>query len=338
MSRPTRGTPEGDAYLDLQNQARRAQRPTQELLQLYVLEGFLARLAASDARERLVLKGGVLLAAFDTRRPTGDVDLAARQLANDTATILGLVRSVLTVPLSEDDGVEYFPDTATAVTIREEDEYSGVRVRVGARLATADLPFHVDVNVGDPIWPAPTTIALPRLRGGAPVELEGYPMPMVHAEKIVTAIQRGTANTRWRDFGDVWTLSRRHPIVADELHEAINVVARHRNAELAPLADVLAGYSDVAQAAWGQWRRRSNSDRLPERLADVLAAVIAFADPVLAGRVSGLIWDPDTAAWAWLGRALRLRQSPRPEDYLWAKNLSRTGRKCLETVPGWSIG
>jgi Nucleotidyl transferase AbiEii toxin, Type IV TA system len=70
-----RGTPSGDAYLDLQNQARRTRRQTQELLQLYVLEGFLARLAASAMRERLVLKGGILLAAFGSRRPTRDVDL-----------------------------------------------------------------------------------------------------------------------------------------------------------------------------------------------------------------------------------------------------------------------
>ena len=297
MSPPTRGTTAGAAYLDLQNQARRTHRPTQELLQLYVLEGFRARLAASDVRERFILKGGVLLAAFDTRRATGDVDLAALQVANDTATVLELVRSVLAVPLSEDDGIEFFPDTATAVTIREEDEYSGVRVRVEARLASAELPFHVDVNVGDPIWPAPTTIALPRLRGGAPIELSGYPMPMVHAEKIVTAIQRGTANTRWRDSGDIWTLSRRHPIVAEELREAIDVVARHRDVELAPLADVLDGYAELAQGAWAQWRRRSNSDHLPERFAEVLTVVIAFADPVLSSDAAGLIWNPNIAAW-----------------------------------------
>ena len=297
MSRPTRGTPAGAAYLDLQNQARRTHRPTQELLQLYVLEGFLARLAASDVREHFVLKGGVLLAAFDTRRATGDVDLAALQLANDTATVLVLVRSVLTVPLSEDDGIEFFPDTATAVTIREEDEYSGVRVRLEARLASAELPFHVDVNVGDPIWPASMTIALPRLRGGAPIELSGYPMPMVHAEKIVTAIQRGIANTRWRDFGDIWTLSRRYPIVADELRKAIEVVAGHRKAELASLAEALDGYGELAQGAWAQWRRRSNSDHLPERFAEVLTAVIAFAGPVIAGNAAGHIWNPDAAAW-----------------------------------------
>ncbi|MHB1433262.1 MAG: nucleotidyl transferase AbiEii/AbiGii toxin family protein [Streptosporangiaceae bacterium] len=92
MSPVIRGTPSGDAYLDLQNQARRSRRPTQELLQLYVLEGFLARLAASEVCGSFVLKGGVLLAAFGARRPTKDVDLAALDVANDTGTVLELVR------------------------------------------------------------------------------------------------------------------------------------------------------------------------------------------------------------------------------------------------------
>ena len=196
MSQVTRGTPSGDAYLDLQKEARRTGRPTQELLQLYVLEGFLARLAVSDVRASFVFKGGVLLAAFDSRRSTKDVDLAALGVVSDTATVLGLVRRVVALVPADDDGIEFVPDSATAEVIRDEDDYSGVRVHIDARLASAKLPFHVDVNVGDPIWPSPTTVAVPRLRGGEPIELPGYPMHMVHAEKIVTAIQRGTANTR----------------------------------------------------------------------------------------------------------------------------------------------
>jgi hypothetical protein len=61
VSSVSRGTSSGEAYLDLQNAAGRSGRPTQELLRLYVLEGFLARLARSEVRERFVLKGGVLL-------------------------------------------------------------------------------------------------------------------------------------------------------------------------------------------------------------------------------------------------------------------------------------
>ena len=297
MSRVTRGTPSGDAYLDLQNQARRSGRPTQELLQLYVLEGFLARLAVSDLRDRFVLKGGVLLAAFDSRRPTKDVDLAGQDVANDTEAVLNLVRRVLVVAPPSDDGVAFVVETSTAETIREENDYSGVRVHVEAHLASAKLPFHVDVNVGDPIWPSPTTVAVPRLRGGEPIELRGYPMHMVHAEKIVTAVQRATANTRWRDFGDIWSLSRQHSVKADELTQAIEEVASYRKATMRSLADVLDGYAELGQARWGQWRRRSNSDHLPAQFASVLDAVIAFADPVLTNTVAGRTWSANSGAW-----------------------------------------
>ena len=109
MSRISRGTPEGDAYLDLQQQARKSGRPTDEMLLLYVLEGFLARLAASAHREKFVLKGGVLLAAFGNRRPTRDVDLAGLALNNDAEVILALVRDILAVRLPDDDGIEFDP-------------------------------------------------------------------------------------------------------------------------------------------------------------------------------------------------------------------------------------
>lgn len=72
-------TPANDAYLNLRAQSRRLQRPFEELLTFYVLEGFLARLAASTYADRFVLKGGVLLAAWGQRRPTRDIDLAAGQ-------------------------------------------------------------------------------------------------------------------------------------------------------------------------------------------------------------------------------------------------------------------
>lgn len=71
MNRPSRDSAEGRAYLDLRAKARREGRPTDELLVLYILERFLYRVSISAHRSRLVLKGGMLLAAFDERRPTG---------------------------------------------------------------------------------------------------------------------------------------------------------------------------------------------------------------------------------------------------------------------------
>ena len=73
MTTPARSTTAGRAYLDLPQKARQDHRPVDELMQLYVLECFLARLGGSRFADQFVLKGGVLLAAFGERRPTRDI-------------------------------------------------------------------------------------------------------------------------------------------------------------------------------------------------------------------------------------------------------------------------
>jgi hypothetical protein len=83
VTRPSREDAAGRAYLDLQNRARRDGRGTQELLTLYVVERWLARLAASRYAEDFVLKGGML----GQRRPTVDADTLACNLANDAAVV-----------------------------------------------------------------------------------------------------------------------------------------------------------------------------------------------------------------------------------------------------------
>jgi hypothetical protein len=292
---PSRATADGAIYLDIQNKARKDKRPTDELLVLYTLEGFLARLANSTYADVLVLKGGVLMAAYAARRPTRDVDLQARDLSNDANHVLGLVRTIATI--AAQDGLVFDAAGATAEVIRDDDEYTGVRVSLKARLATAKITFHVDVNVGDPITPEPQTVQLPRLLGGS-VELRGYPLPMVHAEKIITAVSRGTANTRWRDFGDIYILARAHPVDAVELAQSIATVAAHRQVALAQLADALDGYAELAQARWASWRRRQKREEdLPASFAEVLDTVAAFADPVLSDAVTSGTWDPAALTW-----------------------------------------
>ena len=102
MNRPTRASEAGRAYLDLQNRARGERRGTQELLTLYVVERWLARLSASPHVDKFVIKGGMLLAADVARLPLND-------------------------------GVDYFTETATSRIIRDQAIYSGVRIALAAR-------------------------------------------------------------------------------------------------------------------------------------------------------------------------------------------------------------
>jgi hypothetical protein len=301
ITKPTKATASGRAFLSLQRQAKAAGRTTAEYLRLYALEGFLLRLAHSPHRNRFVLKGGVLLAAYEMRRPTADIDFAALRTPNEIDEVRQLVTDVAatTLPDELDDGLTFDLDSVTAETIRDQDEYSGIRVRLLARLATAREPFHADVSVGDPIWPAPVEISLPRLLEQEPIHLRGYPMEMVLAEKIVTALERGPANTRWRDFGDISLLTGRYTVQAESMRQALQVVADHRRVELAGLDDALDGYAEIAQPRWAAWCSKLQlTEILPAGFREVLESLRAFADPILTGPAAdAATWDPARRAW-----------------------------------------
>jgi Nucleotidyl transferase AbiEii toxin, Type IV TA system len=295
VTRATRETTAGKRYLDLQREARRTDRPTDELIQLYALECFLDRLVHSNFADNFVLKGGVLLAALDARRPTRDIDLSARALDNDAAATLEVVRKISAITL--DDGLVFDSAGATAEAIREDDNYSGVRVTLGGTLSRAIIRLHVDVNVGDPIWPEPTNVRLPRLLDGQLI-VRAFSLEMVLAEKIVTAIARGTANTRWRDFVDIYTLAQRHNIDGKTLRQSLLRVAEYRDVALAALYGVLADYAEIAQQRWLGWLRKQRMEStVPMEFSTVLALVVAFADPVIAGDLNAHTWDSEKQFW-----------------------------------------
>lgn len=295
MSRPSRDSPAGRAYLELQARARREGRPTDELLVLYILERFLYRLSVSAHRDRLVLKGGMLLAAYDERRPTADVDLLAQWMSNDAEAIAGLVREILAVEV--EDGVVFEPLELRVEVIREADLYSGVRIVVPANLARARHPLRVDVNIGDPVTPAPVEVEYPALLA-EPFNVVGYPLETVLAEKIVTMVDRGDATTRERDFADVFVLTKRYAVGAAELAAAVRATGRHRQSDLRPLRSVLVTLGTARQSDWARFVQRSGlAHEVPAEYAEVIAAIADFADPILGGERTAGEWDPGARAW-----------------------------------------
>jgi hypothetical protein len=290
-----RDTTAGRAYLDLKSVARSHGRSADELFRLYALEGFLSRLTISPYASNFVLKGGVLLSAFEARRATQDVDFLARCLSGDTRQMLAVVRKIAGIGL--DDGLVYDTAAARVQEIRETGTYPCVRVSLTAELFTAQLSFHIDISVGDPVWPEPRSVDVPKLLGGY-LQVTGYPLVMVLAEKISACIQLETRNTRWRDFADIWTLTRHHDVNGMDLCVALGKATAHRRVAQAPLIIALGGFGNLAQPRWSGWRSRMNLENtVPGRFADVLDEVIYFADPVIAGDASGLNWNAMSGEW-----------------------------------------
>jgi hypothetical protein len=304
--RPTRDSSEGRAYLDLQKAARRAERDTSEYLALYALEGFLARLSRSRFAHLLVLKGGVLLAVYAARRPTRDIDLQATELPNEIDEVVALTREI--AALRRDDGLVFDLESVTGRDIRDEDPYAGVRVSITTRLATALITFHVDVNFGDPVWPEPAWIELPLLLGGQ-MSLLGYPVHMVLAEKIVTAVERGTTNTRWRDFVDIVSIGTHTDVAGDDLEQALRVVAAHRHVALTPLRPLLKDFGRNAQPKWRAWRHKQRLEgATPTDFHVLVEACCSLADPAILGQTSGNVWRD--GAWTPTARSRDAASAP----------------------------
>jgi hypothetical protein len=121
---------------------------------------------------------------------------------------------------------------------------------------------------------------------------------MVHAEKLVTAIQRGAANTRWRDFVDIYALSRRHDIDGEELTSAIKKVAEYREARLVPLGEALGDYAVHAQRRWAAWLRKQRlTDQVPDDFGSLLGAISEFADPALQDDATDQTWNAVRLTW-----------------------------------------
>jgi len=145
----------------LLNLARTNGRPFNELLQFYAIERFLYRLGQSQYRDRLVLKGALMLLVWKTpmTRPTRDIDLLGR-ISNDLESVRSVVADICR-KVVEDDGLVFDPSTVTTERIAEDADYEGVRARFQGHLGKARIAMQIDLGFSDVITPAPVSISYP---------------------------------------------------------------------------------------------------------------------------------------------------------------------------------
>ena len=180
----------------------------QGVLQKYVLERFLCRLAKSDYRTNFILKGGFLTSSLVgvAKRTTMDIDATATGFSVDPSTLKEALLSICSEDLQ--DGFRFLLDRIE--DIREKDSYPGLRAYVMASFAPMTVPFYVDVTVGDAITPKPVLQLFWSMFDDGDYELLAYNIETLLAEKLDTILSRGVLNTRPRDFYDIDLLWSRY--------------------------------------------------------------------------------------------------------------------------------
>ncbi|QJR20739.1 nucleotidyl transferase AbiEii/AbiGii toxin family protein [Pelagibacterium halotolerans] len=275
----------------------------QILLTRYALERLLYRLSISDRRNDFILKGAMLFAVWrdDPFRPTRDLDLLGHG-DPEPAAIAESMRSICSA-IVPDDGVIFDIDGIEATPIRDEAEYAGVRVRTSATIAGARVPIQIDVGFGDAITPAALEIEYPSLLDAPAPMLRAYPPETVIAEKTEAIVSLGVANSRMKDFYDLWMVSQTFAFEGKALTDAVQKTFERRRTpwpEQLPtgLSDAFASEKDA------QWRAFLARDRLaaaPASLIDVADNLRAFLGPVLA-REELASW-PASGPWMYLEAA-----------------------------------
>ena len=268
-----------------------------DVLQRYVIERFLARIARLPDADTVLLKGALMLRVWGLprARPTMDIDLLRRGVA-DQATLREFVARCAAVP-DAGDVVEFDISTIVAEAITEEAEYVGTRIRLTARMGNVRQRVQIDFGVGDAVVPDPVRIEFPLMLGGDPIRLTGYPVEAAIAEKFHVMVVRDLRNSRMKDFYDIWTLSRSQAFSSGQLQRATMSTFEQRGTPLPttiPAAFTPAFYADPGHVQqWRAFANRINEPGLADSLPSIVTDISAFLLPVIGRshpQVGELAW------------------------------------------------
>jgi predicted nucleotidyltransferase component of viral defense system len=212
----------------LLNKAKQDNLDFQFILTRYAIERLLYRLSISPERDRFLLKGALLFDLwYDVPlRPTRDIDLLGFGLA-EIPHLIAAFEAILAIEV--DDGISFDRSSIRAEEIRKDANYSGIRLTLKGMLDSARCPVQVDVGYGDPVTPAPETAVYPTLFADmAAPSLRVYSRYTMVAEKLEAIISLGMANSRMKDYFDLWIILKDQSLDRQILADAVTATLARR--------------------------------------------------------------------------------------------------------------
>jgi predicted nucleotidyltransferase component of viral defense system len=277
----------------------------QQALQYYAMERFLFRLSQSAWSERFIVKGAIMLRVWDAAvaRPTRDIDFMGR-IENTPEAVGAAVRECLAVE-DVDDGLAFTKDIDVARAMVD-DRYPGVRAKVRGDLAGARFTLRLDVGIDDAVVPAPGWVDYPPLLDEPAPRILAYAPATAVAEKFEALVSLGLANSRLKDFYDIWMLASRVEFDGQELAEALGATFGRRRTPMPvePPVALTNEYveQDTTARMWRTYRARlaASGIEAPTDLSVVVDVISAFLMPparaVAAPEAFEKTW---TAATGW---------------------------------------
>jgi predicted nucleotidyltransferase component of viral defense system len=253
-----------------------------EILVYYGMERFLARLSHSKFKSQFVLKGALALHVLksDLARATRDIDFLAFE-SNDPIEMKKIIQKICEIQM--EDGIIFDLKSIKSEIIKEDADYPGVRISLNAKLDAAKIPLQLDIAVGDLMTPEPEVSKFPVLIEGNEFKLKTYPKETVVAEKIQAMVALDMANSRMKDFYDVWFLATHFSFEGPLLQKALETTFKNRKTEMVQLPTALTPtffQSKQKEIQWKAFRGRIGSQS-PEDFGDVCNIIFNFVGPIM---------------------------------------------------------
>ena len=206
----------------LLNRAKAEGTDFNQMLVRYALERVLYRISQSAYSEQFLLKGAMLFALWYNmpHRPTRDIDLLGYG-KNDPDSIVNIFREIVSITV--EDGIYFDAQNISATEIQKEAGYSGVRVNIIGELSRAECRVQIDIGFGDAVTPEALIADYPSLLTDIPApRIKTYPVYTVIAEKLHAIVVLGMANSRMKDYFDLWVLLDRESLNDEILSKAVS--------------------------------------------------------------------------------------------------------------------
>ncbi len=260
----------------------------QLLFRNYFMERFLERVSVSEYSNMFILKGGMLVASLVglDMRATMDIDTTVTSMDLTAEQAEDVIDNIIGIDLG--DNITF--EIEDSETIRDEFDYPGIRVYLCAYFEKSVQRFKIDISTGDVITPAAIEYDYPLMFDEGAIPLMSYNVETILAEKLQTIMARAQANTRMRDFYDVYIISENEEIDYDDLREAFYKTCESRNTE-DMIPDIREIYTAIAESEamenqWENYRRKQYyvGDLTWE---EVMGVCISLADGIDSGFTQG---------------------------------------------------
>jgi hypothetical protein len=261
------------------------------------MERLLYRLSRTPHGRSFILKGALMLRVWNApvSRPTRDVDLLGH-VNNDVENLAAIVREICQTEV-EPDGMAFDETTVSAMRIKEDADYQGVRLKLEGKLENARITMQLDVGFGDVVTPPAIEVEYPTLLDLPAPRLRAYPRESVVAEKFQAMVFLGTLNSRMKDFYDIWLLARQFDFDGRALGAAVRATFENRATTIDPEPVAFQPEffeSEVAVRRWEAFVRKGGFAAAPATLAEAIELVAMFLGPVaMAARRD----EPMTMTW-----------------------------------------